>query len=301
MQSLVAVISLSAVKRNFCAIAAETKKPLIAVVKDDAYGHGAEAVALALEGRANAFAVSTVDEGAALRTAGVTKDILVFTPPLDKEDALRMLAYDLISSVTSLSSLRLIARAGERTGKPPRAHLKVNTGMNRYGVLPQRAAFAAREAKRLNIALEGVYSHLYAAEDKSALQAQTELFQKAADRVREIFPDCIRHLSSTGGILSGDGFDAVRAGIALYGYLPAGFEGRLSLEPAMKLYATVAHACRQSGGGIGYGAADRDYGSLHTLRLGYGDGFFRAGIEGSPNKLCMDACVQVGKGRFGRK
>lgn len=106
MQSLLAVIDLNRIRQNAGILSRIAARPLIAVVKDDAYGHGAERVALALEGEVAAFAVATVEEGAALRTAGIQKEILVLTPPLSQEEALRISAYRLTATLSGTRSLK---------------------------------------------------------------------------------------------------------------------------------------------------------------------------------------------------
>lgn len=290
---MLATISLRAIRENARAVCAAAGAPLIAVVKDDAYGHGAAEVAHALTGIASSFAVSTVDEGAALRISGVREGVLVLTPPLSVEEVVRGSEYGLTLSVTSRAVLALIKRAGCR----PQCELAVNTGMNRYGVRPSLVGAACREALRAGICMTGVYSHLYLAEDGAARAQQAERFLQAVHAAREVFPQLAAHLSGTGGAIAGDAFDGVRAGIALYGYLPAGFEGRLSLHRAAKVYATVSHSCRRVGEGAGYARAACER-TFHTLRMGYGDGFFRC-TNGRP--LCMDACVLAGRAKIGRR
>lgn len=299
MQSTLAVISLGKIRSNALKIRRAAGVPMIAVVKDDAYGHGAERVAHAIEDVASAYAVSTADEGAALRIAGISKEILCFTPPLDEEDVLRAAHYGLTLSATSLAALRLILRASEKYGRAPLLHIAINTGMNRYGFRPERVNSAVREATLAGLSVTGVYSHLYLPENGDAVREQRALFEQASFAVREAYPDAVRHLSATGGALAGEGFDAVRAGISLYGYLPAGFTGKLPVQPAAKIYARVSHVCTQIGKGVGYARTEKKYGKLHTLRLGYGDGFFREGGVGAVGKLCMDACVREGMGRTG--
>lgn len=133
MQNVLTVISLKNIRANALLFKSISEKPLIAVVKDDAYGHGAEEVARYLEDVADSFAVATVDEGAALRSAGIWKDILVLTPPLSAEEVVRISAYRLTASVSSLAAMKLIARVSRELSLPPmRAHLVFNTGMNRY-------------------------------------------------------------------------------------------------------------------------------------------------------------------------
>ena len=303
MQSTLAVISLQRIIKNATLIKARAKRPLFAVVKDDAYGHGAERVSLALEPHVHGFCVATVSEGASLRTAGVSKEILVLTPCLCEEELLSCAAYALTPVISSFASFRLARGAAEKYGFSLRFHLKVNTGMNRYGVPPDCVKELCRKARHAGAEIEGVFSHLYAPEDEAARNRQTKLFIKATEEVREYYPKAVRHLAASGGILAGEEyfFDAVRSGIALYGYLPSGFEGAIRVKPAMKIYATVAQSLRFLGGGICYHRAERDYNNLSTLRLGYGDGFWREGCIGNENKLCMDAFVRSGKSNFGSR
>ena len=293
MQNTLAVISLKRIRENAEIIKRAAGAPLIAVIKDDAYGHGAERVAHALFGIADAFAVSTVDEGAALRCAGVREDILVLTPPLDEEETIRLSYYDLIASISSFFVLKK-ALAAVRTEKLTlRAHLVINTGMNRYGFLPEKLGEALKRTRELQV--EGVYSHLYLPSSETCLREQARLFEKSVSAVKEVYPDAVSHLAATGGILAGVKTDMARAGISLYGYLPEGFGNALEVKPALKVYAAVAQNGRTTGRGFGYGLNEEGAEKSHTLRFGYGDGFFRAG------KLCMDACVVKGAAKTGRR
>ena len=296
MQSTQAVISLQKIISNAEAVTRAAGKPIIAVVKDDAYGHGAVKVAHALANSVSAFAVAIPSEGTELRIGGVDGEILVLSPAVTIEEAERIAFYDLTPSITSFSALHVLARAGVT-----RAHLAVNTGMNRYGVRPELVSRACREALKAGIMIEGVYSHLYAPELNADTRAQTALFEAACDTVRTYFPSAVRHLSATGGILAGDGFDVVRAGISLYGYLPEGFENTIGVQPAMRLYGYISHACTPVGDGAGYGRARARYERLRTVRAGYGDGLFRTGLEGGVGNLCMDASIMSGRGNFGRR
>ena len=287
MQSPVAVVSLSAIVRNARLLKRRAGAALIAVVKNDGYGHGAAAVAHALSGEAAMFAVATVDEGAALRCAGILSDILVLTPPSCMEEGLRAEAYGLILAAGSMRSLAFCRG---------RVHLAVNTGMNRYGFAPQETGRACAEARSRGLRVEGVFSHYYAAADACARGAQNAVFEGCAARVRQHFPRAVRHIAATGGIAAGGTlYDAVRPGLALYGY---GAEGVL---PAMKVYAEVLHGTERVGGGAGYARAPRGAARLYTLGVGYGDGFFRGeGLCGA-GPLCMDACVRQGDAAVGER
>ena len=134
MQKVRAEIDLGAIRANarrFAALAGGAA--LCAVVKADAYGHGAAMVAHALRGVARSFAVALVEEGVALRQAGVSEDILVLVPPLCEEEVLRGCAYGLTFSLSDASDAALIGAVCERFGLTARCHIKVNTGMNRFG------------------------------------------------------------------------------------------------------------------------------------------------------------------------
>ena len=298
MQSTLAVVSLGAVRANIRAVRKCTEKPVIAVVKDDAYGHGALQIAHAVQDMVCAFAVSTVDEGAQLVHGGVSRDVLVLTPPLSAEEARRGAALGLVLTLSSFPVLRILARAGRGV----RVHIAVNTGMNRYGFSPFETAEACREAVRAHIAAEGIFSHLYEPSDVRARLAQEKAFAFACLQAKRLYPKLFCHLAATGGVAwGGETFDAVRIGLALYGYAPEDAPLRLRVRPAMKIYAPVAQSGSPFGGGVGYAAAAKRYAALHTLRVGYGDGFFRAGGLGAEGKLCMDACVREGELAFGKR
>lgn len=292
MQKPFAAVSLGAVRHNVHALSLRAGVPVIAVVKDDAYGHGAEVIAHAIADMVSLFAVSSVEEGARLRIAGIGQGVLVLTPLLSKQEAEQAAFYDLTVTAASFETLALC--------KGLRVHLAVNTGMNRYGFSPMQIGEACRLARELGIEAEGVFSHFYDASDASAVRAQTRAFSESARLVRTYFPHAMRHISATGGILAGGAtFDAVRPGLGLYGYVPPPFANDLGLIPAMKVYAFVAQSVTPFGGGAGYAAAPKRFSALHTLCAGYGDGFFRSGGLGAVGKLCMDACVREGKLPFG--
>lgn len=281
MQKTLSVIDLCAIRRNALKIKELARgAKFYAVVKADAYGHGAEEVARYIEHLADCFCVAIVEEGIALRAAGIAKPILVFAPPLDYYDALRAEAHNLTVTVNSVRTAKLI--------KGLKCHIKVNTGMNRTGCNLNELPAVLSEIPA--DCAEGVYSHLFAPHDETAALKQLELFRKAEEIVKQINPCATAHISASGGLLRGGEFlrDAVRCGILLYGYSPFGFS--CGVEPVMKVYARRTQITEFIGGGIGYNFADKNYRSLSAYRCGYADGFFRT-VPLGEKTLCMDAFV----------
>jgi alanine racemase len=282
MQKTLCVIDLRAVQQN-----AKIVKNIIgdktfyAVVKADAYGHGAEEVARALNGIVDGFCVAIVDEGIALRIAGVTSPILVFTPPLDGFDVARCAEYGLTVTVVNEESAKL--------SKGVDCQIKVNTGMNRLGCNICDLERVLKNLKKSNVV--GVYSHLYAPSNDVASERQYLSFCRAERVVKSYFPNAKANLSASGGLLRGGKFlfDCVRSGILLYGYSPDGFECG-GLTPAMKVYARGVQTTQFVGGGVGYSLADRGYSRLNTYRCGYADGFMR-NVPLGEKTLCMDSFI----------
>jgi alanine racemase len=306
VQRTVAVINLKAICEN-AKLFKRVSKKLYAVVKADAYGHGAEEVVLALCGVADGFAVSIVEEGIEIATAACGKEILILTPPTDDREATAIVENGFSACVPDLKAVKLLVNAAKRSGKIAKIHLKVNTGMNRYGgdryALKEVLAFICGEAC---VQVDGVFSHLYT-DEKSVCEKQRKAFFKACEMVTLCYPKAVRHLSATYGAVLGEryAFDAVRVGLGLYGYLPYGLKLEdFPLKKAMQVYAKVVAVREYQGGGAGYGnlqsETEKDlFGAkLATLRFGYADGFLRqsrngtVGAENSVNNLCMDACVR---------
>ncbi len=289
MQKTLSVINLGSIRKNALKIKSGLKSSsFFAVVKADAYGHGAEEVSRYIEDIADGFCVAIVEEGICLRTAGITKPILVLTPPLDGYDVERARAYGLTATVNSVETAKLVG------GLP--CHIKVNTGMNRHGCNINELPAVLKSLPSESV--EGVYSHLFAPQSDGASFAQLELFSKASRIVKTFSPKAKAHLSASGGFLRGGKFlaDGVRCGILLYGYAPSGFSAEGFL-PAMKVYARRTQQTRFIGGGVGYNFANENYGVISTYRCGYADGFFR-GVPLGEKTLCMDSFVAKDKGEL---
>ncbi len=301
-------------ERNASAFKRLTKTKLCAVVKADAYGHGAEEVTNALSGVADMFAVALADEGIAVRTAAGGKEILVLTPPVDEAQALALLRNGFTASVPNLWTARLLLETCRKYGGTLRAHLQVNTGMNRYGMNAPALGKVCKFLKNTPVRVEGLYSHLYA-HSLAESEKQRALFVRCKAVCERYYPKVLCHLSSTYGALLGDAFafDMVRVGLGLYGYLPEGMDkelyGKIRLQKAMKVYAQAVETHKYRFGGAGYGVLPEEtragFSRLTTWRVGYADGFGRQkdngmhGGEKNANNLCMDVCVRRGRSERG--
>lgn len=313
MQKVIAKIHLGNIRRNAEKFSAITGKRLCAVVKANAYGHGAEEVVNALEGLVDCFAVALISEAVAIRTAACGKDVLIFTPPLDEQEAAAMIINGFIATVPDLWTARLIATSCYRLRLPIRVHLKINTGMNRYGM---NLSMLGKVCKYFQgnpyVRVEGIYSHLYEYTRERA-ERQKTLFMQGVAVCRRYFPNISAHLGGTYGALLGEDFcmDMTRIGLGLYGYIPDGaadinpaIASSLQLEKGMEVYGRVVTKRKISYGGVGYGRT-RTIEELESVkhvsvcRFGYADGFLRQSRNGifdfekNANHLCMDVCLQT--------
>ena len=312
MQKIKSVIHLKSICDNAKQFRTKTRK-LCAVVKANAYGHGAEEVVYALQGVADCFAVALIEEGIAIRAAACGKEILIFTPPLTDEEAERIVRDGFIATISDLRSARLLSAAARRLGLTVRAHLKVNTGMNRYGVLPNWIGRICGYLQSQNqVLVTGIYSHLYTT-DREISDNQRLRFCKAIRICKKYYPSVIAHLGGTYAAMLDEKFhfDMVRIGIGLYGYLPiARTENPFpNLQKAMTVYAVTTAQRRYIGGGCGYGMPPSDIpkgAPLSIERFGYADGFLRKrengvlGAQEHANNLCMDVCIRNAYAKVGQ-
>lgn len=317
MQKVKAKISLRNIRFNAERFSALTGKRLCAVVKANAYGHGAEDVTAALNGVADCFAVALIEEALAIRVAACGREILVLTPPTTEEEGYTLAANGFTACVDSLKTARLLLQTCAKYRLPLRVHLKVNTGMNRYGMNAQALGKTCKLLQRdPYLFVEGVYSHLCEC-NRLRAEEQRQLFLRLVAVCKRYFPSVIAHLGATYGAMLGEKFtfDMVRIGLGLYGYLPCQASAltgvdeatvsALQLKKCMAVYAKTVTRRRFIFGGVGYGA-ELEKGSLESLsvcRVGYADGFLRRqdnGMQGGADNagtLCMDACIRKGKCR----
>jgi alanine racemase len=279
-----AEIDLGAIRANIAALRAQTgdRTGILAVVKANAYGHGAVPVArAALAAGARGLAVISVDEGVQLRRAGLPGPILVMSY-IDPADAARLVDYGLTPTIGSLELARALNDLALARGIAYPVQVKVDTGLHRFGVNYREApAFIAAVQALPGLRLEGLYTHFASAE---APDGRTTAEQVARFRaLLEQFPTVpLRHAANSAGLLSRPDlpFDLARCGLAMYGIYPAEhLRGRVCLRPALALKARVIRVHALSpGDAVSYGGtwvADRPA-RIAILPCGYGDGWSRA-------------------------
>ncbi len=277
-----AEVDLGAIAHNL-QVVRETVAParVLAVVKADAYGHGAVPVAHALqEAGVPWFGVALAEEGFELRQAGVSADILVLNGVYGRAHR-DVLEAGLTPVVHHPAQLADFARAWPQ--RPFVYHLKVDTGMGRLGVLPEDLPAFLEAADGIPQArLGGVLTHFARADedDPAATLAQFERFRAALRTIRAAGhrPDVLHAANSAAAFrLPASRLDLVRVGIALYGYLP-GHPAAARLQPALR-WVTRIVAVRDlpAGATIGYGGRFRTVrpSRIATLPVGYADGLMR--------------------------
>lgn len=314
-----AEVSLGNLEHNYRALrgcAPDSK--FLGTVKANGYGHGAVPIARRLvELGADYLAVACLDEGAALREAGVTAPILIlgYTQP---ELAPEVVDLDLTQGVFTPELAKALSEAAGAAGKRAKIHLKADTGMSRLGVLDQDPEAAAKELAELcalpHLEPEGIFTHFANADgDEAYTMLQFTRFLDLLDELKGKYGRTfeIRHCAASAAVLNYPctHMDMVRPGIALYGLYPdpscEGLDGP-GLKPVMSLYSRVA-AVREFPGDtpVSYGCTASfgcEGGRTAVLPIGYADGLHRVlsnksgvwlGGECRPimGRVCMDMCM----------
>ncbi|MEO5629350.1 MAG: alanine racemase [Thermomonas sp.] len=280
------VVDLDAITHNLGAIRGHVGVPVMAIVKANAYGHGLVPVALHLQAHGvEQLGVAFVEEGIALRAAGVSVPILVLGGIFGPQVA-HFISHDLEITVSSLDKLRQVEAAAQTLGRKAVIHLKIDTGMERIGVHSYsckpfiEAALASRWCT-----LRGIYSHLACADDpaSSMTRQQLERLLEACDHIaRAGAPMPLRHLANSGGVLHfpDSHLDLVRPGILMYGVLPdPASQATIDVRPALSLVSQVVYfKVVKAGHPVSYGAtwAPRADTRVVTIPIGYGDGYPRS-------------------------
>ena len=260
---------------------------LMAVVKADGYGHGAETVAKAsVRGGATSFGVATLQEGIDLRNAGLDQPVLVLGHLSQPDDLRACLQWRLMPTLSSMREALLCQNLADSSGRRFPVQLKLDTGMTRLGCdwkEGNRLAHAIQQLDQLHLC--GIYSHLALADgerDGHAAQVTTLQEERFESITRELrSPTLKRHLANSAGTLRDSRLhhDLVRVGLALYGHCPSEhLDGILNLEPAMSVKAKVSLIREVPPGvGVSYGHrfVTKRPSRLAVVSIGYADGVSR--------------------------
>ena len=258
---------------------------IMAVVKADAYGHGAVEVAKSLiEGGCQRFAVATPDEAVTLREAGINDPILVLGPsPYDAASA--YVKYDISAALTDAVFAQIMSREAVNQGKTAMLHLKIDTGMGRIGFLPDQVPDIIDDILKLpGIKLEGLFTH-FATADEKRLDYTNQQFARYMKVYHFLESKGVRvplrHVCNSAAVLNSPEkhLDAVRPGIILYGMYPSSECIRpIELKPTFEVKTAIAAVKEiSSNSGVGYGLRYMSRGTerIAVLPIGYGDGFSR--------------------------
>ena len=256
---------------------------LMAVVKADAYGHGAATVAqTALTHGADSLAIATLAEGVELRQAGITAPILLLGAINAVEDIQAVAAWELEATICNIEQAETFARTLARLGKSATVHLKLDTGMSRLGTNWRDGVEFVSHVKSLSqLQIASVYSHFATADeyDRSIMELQQQRFNKAIAKLTKagLKPQQI-HLANSAATLNNRSshYDIVRVGLALYGLYPAPHLSHiLDLKPALQVKAKVIQVKTiPQGEGVSYGrkyVTNSDT-KIAVVGIGYADG-----------------------------
>jgi alanine racemase len=277
----------------------------MAVVKADAYGHGAVSCArAAIAAGADRLGVATVEEALELRDAGLTAPLQILSEP--PASAARVLVErDIIPALFTLGFAQALSQAAEAAGKTARYHLKLDTGMGRIGVRAEDAVELALQLKRVPaVRMEGVFTHFATADVPGdwEFERQLDRFRRALLKLKSEGVDAgiVHAANSAATILHPEAhFGMVRCGIAIYGLHPdKSTYDSVRLSPAMSVKARASHVKRVAmGDGVSYGMTWHASApaTIVTLPLGYADGVPRIASNKMQILVGGHRCDQVGR------
>lgn len=265
-------------------------KNVIAVIKANAYGHGAVSVAQTLvKHGANTFAVATLDEALELRQNGIDADIIILGATLS-ECFSKVIDNNIIQEVSTVEYAMLLNSFARSLGKKARVHIKLDTGMGRIGFCARRkddielaANQIATVCKMDSLSVEGIFTHFATADipDNDFAKEQLENFRQVCGKLSDKGVNIPhKHVSNSGRIVNyePDEFDMVREGIILYGYQPDKQSKVYDFHKVMCEKSVISHISHiRKGETIGYGrtfTADRDI-IVGVVPVGYADGYPR--------------------------
>ena len=279
------MIDLDAIGHNIAAVKARVKAPVMAIIKADAYGHGAVELARYLDDSCAFFGVSSILEALELRQAGIQKPILIlgYTPESAFPDAIRQ---HIRPTIFRYEDGLALSQAAQALGMTAQFHFAVDTGMSRIGfqVTQEDADLCARIAALPCLEAEGLFSHFATADCADLTRARHQAAQFAEfDRMLKdrglVIP--LRHLDNSAGLMNfGCEYEMVRSGIVTYGMYPSDEvdPNLLDLRPALRWESRITHLkTLEPGREIGYGGTYTTTRPTRvaTIPVGYADGYRR--------------------------
>ena len=279
------MIDLDAIGHNIAAVKARVNAPVMAIIKADAYGHGAVELARYLDDSCAFFGVSSILEALELRQAGIQKPILIlgYTPESAFPDAIRQ---HIRPTIFRYEDGLALSQAAQTLGMTAQFHFAVDTGMSRIGfqVTQEDADLCARIAALPCLEAEGLFSHFATADCADLTRARHQAAQFAAfDRMLKdrglVIP--LRHLDNSAGLMNfGCEYEMVRSGIVTYGMYPSDEvdPNLLDLRPALRWESRITHLkTLEPGRDIGYGGTYTTTRPTRvaTIPVGYADGYRR--------------------------
>ncbi len=289
-------VDLGRILRNLDRVRAKigTFTRVMAVVKANAYGHGIAPVSQALQGKVDYLGIGSLAEAAMLREQGVTTPLFLFGRLLPEEIS-TALQINLVLTVSSFEEARAISEASARMGKKTTVHVKVDTGMGRFGI---PLGVAQGEIEKIaflpSLQLEGIYTHFPAAErfpDDLETKQLNDFETLIQDLRRKKITFSLRHAANSAGALrfKSNLLNMVRLGISLYGIYPhSSFRGEIDLEPALELKSRVVFIKRLSpGDSVSYGRefVAKEATTIAVIPTGYAHGY-PVHLSGKGEVLC---------------
>lgn len=280
-------INLKALEHNYKIIREKINydTKIAAVVKADAYGHGAVKIAQKLSGlEVDYLCVGSPEEGIELRQAGIKRPILVLAEILKSQYKAIVMA-DLVQTAACLETIYGLNKAAAEAGIIQSIHLKLDTGMGRIGFLPKKLLEVFKKVKNLeNIKIEGVFSHLARADEKNKEFASQQLakFKAVINKIEAAgFKIPIKHLANSAAVIDLPEFsmDMVRPGIMLYGLLPSkDLQKDVDLKPVLSFKTKIVQLRNLPAGvAVSYGSTYKTKSTekIAVLPIGYKDGYPR--------------------------
>lgn len=284
-----------------------SKTPIMAVIKANAYGHGAVSIARMLEDddRICGYAVATAEEAMQLRRAGVQKKILIMGYVFAK-DYERLIREQIRFCVFSYETARELSEAAGRVGERAYIHIKIDTGMHRIGFVPSEDTIDTIEKihQLPLLCLEGVFTHFSRADeaDKTCTEQQQDRFLALIGELeRRGITFAEKHCSNSAAILELPEYhmDMVRAGIILYGLWPSEeVDHHVPLQPALSLYSHIIHIkILPDHSPVSYGGTYLTNGQqrIATIPVGYGDGYPRGLSNKGEVLICGKRAKIIGR------